>query len=154
MGRGFNMYKRKTALYFVIVFLYIWLLIPAFSSCGSIWTDKQEKPDELLTQADTKVRSSFLVKMDDLKAINLAANYLKESGETVSFKETYIEYHDAGKTAETIQLAGGNFIEYEGDYLEIRFYKGEGEEVSPDDECIVVYIGEDGKILGQNIIGD
>ena len=145
------MYKENCLiLYCISLYSCLYRLFLPAAAYGQI----REKPDELLTQADTKVRSSFLVKMDDLKAINLAANYLKESGETVSFKETYIEYHDAGKTAETIQLAGGNFIEYEGDYLEIRFYKGEGEEVSPDDECIVVYIGEDGKILGQNIIGD
>ncbi|WZL78461.1 hypothetical protein QBE55_13280 [Eubacteriales bacterium mix99] len=93
--------------------------------------------------------SSFLKQMDDLKAINLAANYLKELGETVSFQETYIEFHKRQKTAVQLPVTDGKPISYPGDYLEVRLYRGEDRE-NPCEECTTVYISQNGKILGQN----
>jgi|SRR5690554_6579203 hypothetical protein len=93
---------------------------------------------------------SRLTHMDDLKAINLAANYLKEQGETVQFEETYIEYHDAGTTAAHIALEDGETLEYPGEYLEIRFYQKDESKQNPYGQYTVVYITQGGKILGQN----
>jgi hypothetical protein len=93
--------------------------------------------------------SSFLKQMDDLKAINLAANYLKGLGETVSFQETYIEFHKKQKTATHLPVTDGKPISYLGDYLEVRLYRGRNPE-NPCEECTTVYISQNGKILGQN----
>ena len=95
---------------------------------------------------------SRLTHMDDLKAINIAANYLKEQGETVSFQETYIEYHDAGATTAHIPVEDGKTVEYPGEYLEIRLYQMDESKQDPYEHCTVVYITQDGKILGQNTL--
>ena len=97
--------------------------------------------------------SSYLKQMDDLKAINLAANFLKGLGETVTFQETYIEFHEAQKAAVEIPLADGESVEYLGDYLEVRLYDSDDPE-DPCEECTVVYISQDGKVLGQNKLSE
>lgn len=98
--------------------------------------------------------SSYLTQMDDLKAINLAANFLKDLGETVTFQETYIEYHDAEETAAHISLADGKSIDYSGDYLEIRLYDSDDPAYEQPDNYTVVYISQDGKVIGQNKLND
>lgn len=95
---------------------------------------------------------SRLTHMDDLKLINIAANYLKEQGETISFQETYIEYHDAGTTTAHIALEDGKTVEYPGEYLEIRLYQNDESKQNPYGHCIVVYVTQDGNILGQNTL--
>lgn len=95
---------------------------------------------------------SRLTHMDDLKVINIAANYLKEQGEAISFQETYIEYHDAGTTTAHIALDDGETVEYLGEYLEIRLYQKDESKQNPYGHCTVVYITQDGKILGQNTL--
>lgn len=98
--------------------------------------------------------SSYLMQMDDLKVINLAANFLKGLGETVTFQETYIEYHEAQDTAVNISLADGESIDYSGAYLEIRFYDSDDLADESPDNYTVVYISQDGKVLGQNKLND
>jgi hypothetical protein len=98
--------------------------------------------------------SSYLMQMDDLKVINLAANFLKGLGETVTFQETYIEYHEAQDTAVNISLADGESIDYSGAYLEIRFYDIDDLADENPDNYTVVYISQDGKVLGQNKLND
>ena len=104
------------------------------------------------SEVQPKATHTFLTHMDDLKAINLAANYLKEQGETVNFQETYIEYHDAEAATAHISLADGINIDYLGDYLEIRLYQTDHPEQNTTDHCIVIYITHDGKVLGQNTL--
>lgn len=162
-----NMRKRMYALLTMVVILLLAV------SCGTLPTGSQagvEEPPKTQTQSGTGMPmeqedliphdvvfrgSSFLIQMDDLKAINMAANYLKELGETVTFQETYIEYHDAGKTAANISLASGQSVDYMGDYLEVRLYQSNDPEEKPCEHCTVIYISQDGKILGQNkVIND
>lgn len=127
---------------------------------GEKQTRSQTRPEDVIhteqedsAPYDTAFRgSSFLIRMDDLKAINMAANYLKNLGETVTFQETYIEYHDAGSSAVNISLADGESVEYRGDYLEVRLYQSEDPKDSGCEHCTVVYISQDGKILGRNKI--
>ncbi|MDD2504507.1 MAG: hypothetical protein PHG58_11800 [Clostridia bacterium] len=104
------------------------------------------------TPAPSVETHSFLTHMDDLKAINMAAKYLKEQGETVSFQETYIEYHDAASTTAHIPLEDGKIVEYQGEYLEIRLYRKDESKPNPYEYCTVVYITQEGKILGQNTL--
>mgnify|MGYP000850264302 CR=1 FL=1 len=108
----------------------------------------------LLTSCSSPVPTvetqSRLTHMDDMKAINIAANYLKEQGETISFHETYIEYHDAGTTTAHISLEDGKTVEYPGEYLEIRLFQKDESKQNLYEHCTVVYITQDGKILGQN----
>jgi hypothetical protein len=135
-------------------------LMMAASSCTKI-TPSTEEP--ATTAPNTAAVDSephgaafkggaYLQHMDDLKAINLAANYLKELGETVTYQETYIEFHEAQEAAVEIALAEGKSVEYAGDYLEIRFYNSDDPKNDPCEDCTVVYISQDGKILGQNKI--
>jgi hypothetical protein len=120
-------------------------------SCNYLPIDTQEKSESDSIAHDAAFSSSsFLLHMDDLKAINLAANYLKELGEPVTFQETYIEYHDAGESALNIALSGGKNVDYVGDYLEVRLYQSDDETGSPCEHCTIVYISQDGKILGYN----
>jgi len=98
--------------------------------------------------------SSYLMRMDDLKAINLAANFLKELGETVTFQETYIEYHEAQDTPVHISLADGESIDYSGAYLEIRLYDSESLVDETPNNYTVIFISQDGKVLGQNKLSD
>ena len=121
------------------------------SSCGS-----GDKPGVFLDPEPSEPHdaafrgSSYLKQMDDLKAINLAANFLKDLGETVTFQETYIEYHEAQKAAVKLSLTGGESVEYLGDYLEVRLYDSDNPEEDPCGECTVVYISQEGKALGRN----
>jgi len=128
------------------------------SSCNKEATTPESKKDSPAREAKNEssesghaayAGSSFLKQMDDLKAINLAANYLKELGETVSFQETYIEFHERQKTAAQLPVTDGKPISYLGDYLEVRLYRGKDPE-NPCEECTTVYISQNGKILGQN----
>jgi len=86
--------------------------------------------------------------MDDLKAINLAADYLKERGETVDFQETYIEYHDAGESALDDSLAGENDAGHISDYLEVRLYQIDDQTENSCEHYTVVFISGDGRVLG------
>jgi hypothetical protein len=130
-------------------------LLTAVSSCAN-QVPNTELPNTTAVDSEPHGAafkgSTYLMHMDDLKAINLAANYLKELGETVSYHETLIQYHEAQEAAVNIALAEGKFVEYSGDYLEVRFYSSDDPEANPCENCTVVYISQDGKILGQNKI--
>ncbi|HHY82673.1 MAG TPA: hypothetical protein GX505_08340 [Clostridiales bacterium] len=139
--------KNRNVILLTLILLFI---IFAYVSCNAANTQKNTQDQE---PHDTAFKgSTFLIRMDDLKAINIAANYLKSLGETVSFQETYIEYHEAGKTAAKISLIGNKTIEYSGDYLEVRLYDSEDPVNHPCEHCTIIYITQDGKILGQNKI--
>lgn len=155
-----SMYKRTPVLLTMAVILFLSVSCRALPEGMQKQTDKQTQteanteiePDDTIPYDAAFQSSRLLIHMDDLKAINMAANYLKEQGETVSFHETYIEYHDAGETASGIILADGKTIEYIGDYLEVRLFQSDDPVHNPCQHCTVVYISRDGKILGQNKI--
>jgi|LSQX01.2.fsa_nt_gb hypothetical protein len=137
--------------------LFISVILLFTVSCG-ILSEQAQEP-ELQSHSgmqhphDPAFRGSFLLtRMDDMKAINMAANYLKAQGETVTFQETYIEYHDSEQTSGRIPLTDGRTIEYSGDYLEVRLYNSCPDEHDHCAECNIVYISQDGKILGRNKI--
>ena len=139
--------KRRNVLMVAIIGLTV---LFAFTSCSIADTQKDNRYQEANNAAFN--RSSFLTRMDDLKAINIAANYLKSIGETVEFQETYIEYHEAGKSAARLSIAGDETLEYSGDYLEVRLYNSEDPVNHPCEHCTVIYISREGKVLGQNKI--
>ncbi|HZK33730.1 MAG TPA: hypothetical protein VFD33_00280 [Bacillota bacterium] len=88
-----------------------------------------------------------LANLEDLKILNLAANYLKDLGINASFYETLIEYHDAN-TPVTLELAGESSSEYTGEYLEVKFYYSDNSQEGPYDHCTTVYIDQKGQVIG------
>lgn len=130
---------RRAAVLLLLSLLSIIFLL-SFSSCGST-----ANPPVIET-------NNFLTHMDDLNVINMAANYLKEQGETVSFQETYIEYHEAEVYPAHISLEDGKYVDYSGDFLEIRIYQEDDLKQNTSEHFTVVYISQDGEILGQNRI--
>lgn len=155
-----SMCKRAPFLLVMAVILFLSISCSALPEGIQKQADKQSQleanmenePEDSIPYDAAFQSSRLLIHMDDLKAINLAANYLKEQGESVSFQETYIEYHDAGESAANITLADGKTIEYIGDYLEVRLFQSDDPVHNPCQHCTVVYISRDGKILGQNKI--
>jgi hypothetical protein len=144
--KGVSTLFKNTKVYVLIIVIGILVLA---GSCGSlpIYTEDKSEADSIPHDAAFK-SSSFLLLMDDMKAINLAANYLKEQGETVTFQETYIEYHDAGESTLDIALSGKEGVNYVGDYLEVRLYQSDDQTGNPCEHCTIVYISREGKILG------
>jgi len=100
---------------------------------------------------ETLHKKGSVISMDDLQIIKRAADYLKAQGEEVSFQETHMELHFGLEEPAILPMAGGDYIEYGSDYLEVRLYRfdeneNEGEGFCED--CLVVYMTEDGGILG------
>jgi hypothetical protein len=100
---------------------------------------------------ETLHKKGSVLAMDDLQIIKRAADYLKARGEEVSFQETHMELHFALDGPAILPVANGDYIEYGADYLEVRLYQfneneHEGENFCQD--CLVVYMTEDGGILG------
>lgn len=125
-------------------------LILILNSCGTVQIDEINN-SELNNTAFKS--STYLLQMEDLKAINLAAKFLRGIGESVDFHETYIEYHEADIEAH-LSLANGESIEYTGEYLEVRLYSSTDPVKNPCESCVVIYINGDGKVLGYNKISN
>lgn len=133
----------------IVLFINILLMISSCSQTAIITGEIDSEPHDAAFQG-----SSYLMQMDDLKAINLAANFLKDNGESVSFLETFIEYHEADDVAVHLSLANGESVDYLGAYLEVRLYQSDDPKSDPWEECTIIYISQDGKILGHNRIFD
>lgn len=139
------MLKNKNVFGLII---FIGILITAVS-CAHLSKDLPKSTEKNPFSKDAASQSSsFLLHMDDLKAINLAANYLIERGETVIFQETYIEYHEAGESALNIGQSDNKKTDYTGDYLEIRLYQNDEKTGDSCAHYTVVYIAQDGKVIG------
>lgn len=102
-----------------------------------------DKP-EIYTQ-----HSSMLIsKMSDLEVIKKSADYMESYGENLIFEETKIEFMNDDGSSPIFINDKNEEVYYIGDYLIINFYSFAQEPES----ILMVYIGENGKVLGHRDI--
>lgn len=132
--------------------LLILFLLLTQTSCYSI-APSTPRPEAPSVEEDVDAQRSILV-MDELQIIHRLAAYLREQGEEPNFNETYMKLHYDLEEPAVLAVTGGDIIEYGGDFLEIRLYQNPEETDEPCQECRVIYMADDGKILGYNVLND
>ena len=90
---------------------------------------------------------SAVMQMDELLIIQRTADYLRARGEAPAFSETYMRLHYNLEAPAVLMLKDGP-LHYAGDYLEVRLYQNPDGELDTCEECYVLYLAEDGHILG------
>lgn len=149
---------KKTAILTLAIAMILMLTFTMYitSGCSGLLhaADEDNGADEQESEPHDEAftGSSYLLHMEDLKAINIAANFLKEKGEDVTFIETYIEYHEPEEVPAHLSLINGETLDYPGEYLEVRLYKEIDEDNENCGSCIIIYIDKSGKVLGHNKI--
>lgn len=129
--------------------LIVILIISLLSSCNLLSKTAKDGIDDIsddLTQKEHIVESSTsILNMTDLEIIKKTADYLKSRGETLIFEETEITYFNNETENLVCKDDKGQDVFYQGDYLQIKYYPHPNAE---DNKCIIVFLGEGGKVLG------
>jgi len=94
-----------------------------------------------------KKTSVSLLNMTDLEIIKKTADYLKSRGETLTFQETEINYYHNETESVVCKDDEGRDVVYKGDYLQIKYYP-HPDAGGKEQYCIIVFMGEGGKVLG------
>jgi len=136
--------KRPMIMMTILACAFLLLASGCTASRGSLGHDQK-------TGDPAMESSSYLTRLNDLKAINIAANFLKEHGLNPSFQETFIQYHLASHVPDDILPADEKALDYFGEYLEVRLYFSDDPENAPCRECTVVYIDDIGNVLGYTL---
>lgn len=105
------------------------------------------EPPVAADPAPAALQRSALLQMDELLIIQRTTDYLRAQGETPVFSETYMRLHDRLETPVLIRLQNG-FLQVSEDYLEVRLYGNPDGEHASREACYVLYLAEDGSILG------
>lgn len=132
----------KRIISLIIIFIFVF-----FTSCTTSGVNVSKSIDE--PSISQKKQASILT-MNDLMVIKLAADYLKEQGETVEFDETEMILHNEHKDTVLLPVIHGEHIEYSDSYLEVVMYQNTSSGETPCRVCFTVYMSENGKIIGYN----
>lgn len=138
--------KRLARSYITLIVILIILLL---SSCNPLSTTTNDNIDDISKDLDQKEHivesSTSILNMTDLEIIKKTGDYLKSRGETLIFEETEITYFNNETENLVCKDDKGQDVFYQGDYLQIKYYPHPNAE---DNKCIIVFLGEEGKVLG------
>ncbi len=98
------------------------------------------------TEIKTQQKSVYILHMSDLEIIKRSADYLKSSGINLAFEETKILYENNPTLSPICKDKDNQDVYYSGDYLKVYFYPHP--EIQDQGKILLVFIGEDGKVLG------
>ena len=133
------------SLYFsLIAILFILLLSNCSKLSSSAIQDLSINPTQ---EEQVKKTSVSLLNMTDLEIIKKTADYLKSRGETLTFQETEINYFHNETESVVCKDDEGRDVVYKGDYLQIIYYP-HPDTGGKEQHCIIVFMGEGGKVLG------
>ncbi len=134
---------KKTAVHILVILAMISIL---FKTCSQVTIEDpvtQSEPENIAFHDYTSVAH-----MDELQIIKRTTDYLKKHGEEVGFFETHMQIHYELEEPAILLTQNGDYIEYGGDYLEVRLYQTPQEREDTCEECFVIYMAENGSILG------
>lgn len=133
---------------FFIIPMLIFLLVLLNPGCKKNEIVNPNPDIEENLEMKTQQKSISILRMSDLEIIKRSSDYLKSFGKNLVFEETEILYKDNPKSSLICKNKDKEDVYYSGDYLVVSFYSPSN--MQEEDKILMVYIDEDGKVLGYN----